>query len=440
VKGDLISPLVSLIQRTFLIPVIILYIMVVSSRIEHMDTGTSVNNKRSNGLKIALVIIVLISLVGFGSVGYLGWVYYKNIFKEAKTALTGDDTEVLTTKDFTSSVVYEPSGTIVDLVTKASPAVVTVVSKVQVQSLFADSGESEGIGTGFFISEDGLLITNEHVIGGANDVNKLSIVTSSNKTYEVTSMAKDPAQDIAILKVNVGSEKVPFLKFSNTDSPIKIGMDVIAIGNPLGVNPGSVTKGIVSGLNRNIRAGDASGSCVTAESCKDYEGVLQTDAAINGGNSGGPLLSLNGEVIGVNSATTIGANSISYSIPFQRVVKLVERYSKNGGKLTFPYLGVQYRMIDQNVAKANDIPAGAQVIRVLAGSPVAQAGILKGDIITKIGDHSMDFSLQATLNQYFEPNQKVKVEVYRPARTNVLGEEMVVDGKALTLDLTIGEK
>ena len=167
--------------------------------------------------------------------------------------------------------------------------------------------------------------------------------------------------------------------------------------------------------------------------------MMQTDAAINSGNSGGPLINLNGEVVAVNSATSLGANNISYSIPFERVVRLLEKYQKDNGKLRSTYFGVEYTMLDANLAKSNNVPEGAYIRRVVIDGPASKAGIQRGDIITKIDDRKIDFSLRTTVNQYFDIGQKVKVEVYRFSSTGILGESVPLEGKYITLEMTLEE-
>lgn len=327
-----------------------------------------------------------------------------------------------------TQVLTESVSDISKLVSKVQPSVATVFIYGSQSSagLFGRTNEILGSGTGFFIDSNGLFLTNEHVVCGVSASN-IKIVSNSNKTYEVETVAVDSAQDIAILKINLKGDSVTPLKLANSNYKIQVGQGVIAIGNPLGDNPGSVTSGIISGLNRNIRA---TGSCGSSQ-VKEYEGVLQTDAAINSGNSGGPLINLAGEVIGINSATSSGANNISYSIPFDRVLKTVDRYKKNGNKIISPYLGVEYSMVDSVSANARNLPVGALVRNVVIGSPADKAGILKNDTIVKIGDKPIDFSLVSTLNLYFEPNQTVTVQVSRDEG----GQRKIVD-----LTITIGQK
>lgn len=341
-------------------------------------------------------------------------------------------------REFSSQEVFTPNSPTVDLVQKVVPAVTTVTVRTAANGIFGEQGEVQaGVGTGFFISEDGLLITNEHVVCESTRAADVSIVTSDNRTYSVETIAADPTQDLAILKVNVGDRKVSTLTFANANSQLQVGQDVLAIGNPLGENPGSVTRGIVSGLNRNVQA---AGSCRSSNLVKDYEAVIQTDAAINPGNSGGPLLNANGEVIAVNSATSGSANNISYAVPFDRVLRLLERYQRNNGSLTLPFIGVEYRMVDSNTAKANYVPVGALVRSLVGGGPAEGAGIRRGDIITKIGERQIDFSLQATLNHYFEPNQEVAIEVFRPTTNDLFGDEVGGEGRTLSLNIRIGQR
>lgn len=408
-----------------------------------MEPSNVKSRKRRSALWVAEFFVLIIALIGFTSVGYLGWKYYKTFFNGLGDTNRSSNSTNSNSTNFTSNVVFEPSGGVVDLVSKSAPSVVTVISKSDNRTPGDNTDDqTEGVGTGFFVTEDGTLITNEHVVCGSPKAETLSIITSDNKSYTVDSFVVDSVQDIAILKVNTNGDKVKALKFANVNSALMTGQDVIAIGNPLGTNPGSVTKGIISGLNRNI---SAQGSCLNKAVQKDYEGVIQTDAAINSGNSGGPLLNFNGEVIGVNSATSSGANNISYSVPFQRVLKILQRYQSNNGKLTFPFLGVQYTMIDPTLSQTSGLPIGALARSVVGSSAADKAGIQKGDIITKINDRNIEFSLQADLNQYFEPNQKVKIEIFRPSTleptgSTSIGGKVKVQGKNLTLDVTIGEK
>lgn len=390
---------------------------------------------------IFLTIIFLIILCVASGVGLA--VYIKNggdpiglHFNNANNNQSNpDNSNQNDISQYESNETYIAQSDLIKLVEDSQPAVVTVAVKESnpfanktYQSL--ESRQTIGSGTGFFISSDGLLITNEHVVCGTT-ASDLLIVGSNEKTYTVEAVAADSSQDVAILKVNLNGDSIKTLKFANQDSPIKVGTEVVAIGNPFGDNPGSVTRGIISGVGRNVTA---QGSCDGQNQLKDYEGVLQTDAAINAGNSGGPLLNMHGEVVGVNSATLTGANNISYTIPFTTVTRVLQSYLKNNGEIISPYLGVSHNIIEKDVASANNVPVGAYVRSVVSNSPADKAGIKSGDIITKLGDYDISFSLTATLNQHFEPGQKTTVTVYRSTESDLSS------GKTLVLDITIGQK
>lgn len=382
--------------------------------------------KRTKGWIVSLVVMNIIFLLIICLLVTVGGVY---LFRTQNSVRTqSSPSETVTEKTI------EVDGDVVDLVSKTQPAVVTVLVKDTANNIYGDEEEyTAGSGTGFFVSDDGLLITNEHVVCATN-TSMLAIVTSDQKTFNVKSIAVDPALDVAILQVDTQNSKVPYLSFADPKEDLKVGQLAIAIGNPLGTNPGSVTKGIISGLNRNIRA---QGACNNKTSFKDYEGVIQTDAAINSGNSGGPLINSAGEVIGVNSATSTGANNISYTVPANRVAKVLERYKKNNGKITTPYIGVEYSMISTDQAKTQNLPVGALVRNVVADSPASKGGIQKNDIITKVDDKKVDFSLLSTLSLYFEPGQKVQIEVYRRSDRDTNTQDL---GKYVTLDVVVGEK
>lgn len=391
-----------------------------------------VTSKTSAGKKL-LALSLIITLLVCGAISYVIYKHYRNR-NYLQTFNMRQNIE------FSADQVFKAGGHTVDLVKRVSPSVVTVVVKVnqdEVSGFFDQSSPQQGVGTGFFVSETGLLITNEHVVCDTQSPDDISIINAQNKSFKVQTIVSDPYQDIAILKVDTEGENISALKFANSNSDILPGMEVIAIGNPLGVNPGSVTRGIISGLGRNVRA---QGNCQNKSVEKDYEGVIQTDAAINTGNSGGPLINLNGEVIGVNSATSSEANNISYAVPSSRVVRLLERYQRNNAKLSLPFLGISYQMIDTNVASARNVPEGAFVMQVVQGGPADSAGIRRGDIIKTIGGKSVDFSLQATLNQYYEPGQSVVVNIFRPNTNALFRNEDNLAGTEVSLRLNIGER
>jgi serine protease Do len=270
-----------------------------------------------------------------------------------------------------------------------------------------------GAGTGFFVSEDGYIITNKHVVD--EDGVEFSIVTNDGDTHDVTVVAKDPLLDIAVLKVVDATTAFPALSFGDSDV-LRLGEEVIAIGNALAEFPNSVSVGVVSGLARDIVARDAYG---VPES---LSGVIQTDAAINPGNSGGPLLNARGDVIGVNVAVANGSENIGFSLPIN-VVKEVFASVIEFGEIVRPYIGVRYLAITPAVASANDLPFdyGILVIRgetrmelaVIPGSPADKAGIEENDIILEVnGEKLGDGDDFATRIRKFAVGETITLRVY----------------------------
>jgi serine protease Do len=231
------------------------------------------------------------------------------------------------------------------------------------------------------------------------------VVTNDGKQYDVTEIARDDANDIAILKID--AKDLTVLPLGDSDS-LMVGQDVVAIGTPLGEYSGSVTKGTISGLDRTV----AASSSWYGGTSKTYEGVVQTDAAVNPGNSGGPLLNSQGEVIGVNFATTSGADNISFALPINVVKEKIEEY-RTYGKFIKPYLGVSYQMISEFEAYyyAN-VVAGAFIQSIDTNGPAYAAGLRKGDIITKLGEDDVDTSL-STLIQKHDVGERLEVKYYR---------------------------
>jgi serine protease Do len=203
-------------------------------------------------------------------------------------------------------------------------------------------------------------------------------------------MAVDPVNDIAIIKIE--GEKYPILSLGNSDN-IQIGQTVIAIGNSLGEFSNTVSRGIISGLRRNVTAGNGLG---TEERLNN---IIQTDAAINPGNSGGPLLDIDGRVIGINVAIAQGAQNIGFAIPASQVERVVTQV-KTTGKISTPFIGLRYISVDSTLQKANNLPYeyGILIVRgdritdfaVIPGSPADKAGIVENDIILEIDGKKLD--------------------------------------------------
>lgn len=245
-----------------------------------------------------------------------------------------------------------------------------------------------GGGSGFLVSADGYIVTNRHVVG--QEQAEYTVFTNDGKDYAANVVARDPANDIAVLKID--GNGFPFLQFTDS-SQVQVGQSVIAIGNALGEFRNTVSVGVVSGLARSIVAGDGFGQ---AEQLNE---VIQTDAAINPGNSGGPLLNLHGQVVGVNVAVALGSQNVGFALPANEVSSAVEQV-KSGGTISRAFLGVRYTLITPVVRENNKLPVdyGVLIVRgqdqselaVTPGSPADKAGIVENDIILEADGKKLD--------------------------------------------------
>jgi serine protease Do len=308
---------------------------------------------------------------------------------------------------------------IVEMVKQVNPAVVSVVVTKDVPiyeryyerlgpwGMFTvprlrESGTEErevGGGSGFIVSNDGLIVTNSHVV--ADSEARYSILLNDGTAYTVDVLDSDAELDVAVLKINVPLEsELTYIAFGDS-SKLALGQTVVAIGNALAEFQNSVSVGVVSGLSRSIIASDERGHS------EQLDLVIQTDAAINPGNSGGPLLNLDGEVVGVNVATSRGAENIGFALPAS-VVKQVVDSVRTHGEIVRPFLGVRYVMIDERLATGNSLAVdyGALVtsgdspeeLAVAVGSPAEKVGIKTNDIILSIdGEELRENTLAAVL-------------------------------------------
>ena len=273
-----------------------------------------------------------------------------------------------------------------------------------------------GSGSGFLVSQDGLVVTNKHVVSDTDA--EYTVITSDGEEHSAKVLARDPMHDIAVLKID--GDDFPSLDLGDSDQ-VKVGQTVIAIGNPLGEFANSVTRGIISGVKREVSAGSGFGQ---SEQLSD---IFQTDAAINPGNSGGPLFNLSGEVVGVNVAMAQGAENIAFALPINQVKRIVEQVQKTG-KISTPYIGVRYLILNEAIAKENNLPLdhGALVIRgekmtdfaVIPGSPADKAGIAENDILLSIDGKKIDEKHQlANLISEKNVGDEVTLEVWHKGET-----------------------
>lgn len=281
----------------------------------------------------------------------------------------------------TRTIVSEENA-VIDVVKKTSASVVAIGVSRRVINPFDPNSipttQDSTIGTGFAVSKD-IIVTNKHVVSESQG--GYSVVTNDDKKYDVKKIYRDPILDLAIVQID-GSNLTP-LTYGDS-ATLEVGQTVVAIGNALGRYTNTVTTGVVSGLGRKINAGDEYGG-----SLESLDNLIQTDAAINPGNSGGPLLNSSGQVIGVNVATTEGAQNIGFAIPIGTVKAIIDEFVAKGS-VSRPYLGVRYRFISRDVAILNEVPGGAYVQEVVTGGSAEKAGVKAGDIITKINGQAID--------------------------------------------------
>ena len=304
-------------------------------------------------------------------------------------------------------------------VQKVGPAVVTVVGTIPgQQTFFGFTGDQAVSGSGVFISDQGYVITNNHVVEGTREV---SVVLSDGTEQKAEIVGTDLYADIAVLKTDGNVPAVAPLGNSDVLDP---GESVIAIGSPLGNFKNTVTVGVVSATGRSIDTGNG----------YQIENLIQTDAAINHGNSGGPLVNLAGEVIGINTLVVRNTNSgdvaegLGFAIPMNTAQAIAGQIIQQG-YFARPYIGISYQPIDPNIAARYDLPAqwGVFVTDVASGSPASDAGLQQGDIITRIGDVTLDETHTYVNTLFtFKPGDQITLTLIR-------------DGNEMQLQITLGE-
>lgn len=286
------------------------------------------------------------------------------------------------------------------------PSVVTVVGSIPGQvTFFGRTSDATVSGSGVFISKEGYLLTNNHVVEGAQNV---TIVLSDGTQQTASIVGTDQYADLAVLKTD---GKVTAIAVLGNSDNLKPGETVIAIGSPLGDFKNTVTVGVVSATGRSIDTGNG----------YQIENLIQTDAAINQGNSGGPLVNLAGEVIGINTLVVRNSSSgsvaegLGFAIPVNTARAVAEQIMQKG-YFARPYLGVSWQAITPNIAARYNLPVewGAYVTDVVSGGPANKAGIQSGDIITRIGDITMDES-HSYINALFlhKPGDQIPIQIVR---------------------------
>lgn len=323
------------------------------------------------------------------------------------------------------TVVSQEGDVIANVASKVSPSVVSIVTESTTQSYFGYSTSQESAGTGIIISADGYIMTNKHVVSASTK--SIEVVTAAGTSYkDVSFVGSDPNNDVAFIKIK-GVSDLTAVKLGDS-SAMKVGQKVVAIGNALGEYQNTVTTGIISALGRPVTAGDATGT-----ETEQLENLIQTDAAINSGNSGGPLVNLSGEVIGMNTAVATDAQGIGFAIPINDVKGMLKTLLASG-KVEKAYVGVRYISITPSVASEYSLSVknGAYIIgdsgqsAIVSGSPADKAGLKEKDIIIKVDGTNVDSTHPfASLIAQHSVGDKVTLTYLR-------------DGKEATVNVTLG--
>jgi serine protease Do len=279
--------------------------------------------------------------------------------------------------------------------------------------------EGQSLGSGFIISPDGYVVTNNHVISAGTrnaTVESITVTLSDRREYTARLIGKDPTSDLALLKIDAG-QNLPFVRFGNSTNA-RVGDWVVAIGNPFGLG-GSVTAGIVSSVNRVTQGGP-------------FDRFIQTDASINQGNSGGPLFDMQGNVIGINSqilSPTGGNVGIGFAIPADQARPIIDTL-RRGETVRRGYLGVGIQPVSDDIANALGLPAnrGEIISRVEPGQPGDRAGLRQGDVVVSVGGKEVT------------PDQTLSFLVAGQAPGARIPLEVVRDGRRTTVNVTLGTR
>lgn len=360
----------------------------------------------------AFIVLLLIFSFIMGLAGGLGTLLIFSSSPKLKDKLGINLEAINLNQTKTEKLVLEESSAVINATKKVSPAVVSINTSKNVTDYFYGTYTQQGGGTGFIITNDGLIVTNKHV---AQAGDSLKAVTTDGKTYDAKIVATDPTNDLAILKIEASGLPVVELGDSNG---LQIGQWVLAVGNALGQLDNTVTVGVISARERQLTASGDSGQS------EQLNNLLQTDAAINPGNSGGPLVNLAGQVVGINTAVAGNAQGIGFAIPANQIKMDIDSYQKNG-KIIKSTLGVRYVMLNKDIAQKLNInlTSGALIAAqsnqaaVIADSAAAHAGLKNNDIILQINGDKVDekHSLGSLIAQYL-PNSQVEIKYNREGK------------------------
>jgi S1-C subfamily serine protease len=368
---------------------------------------------RSRGLPAWGILVVAALIAGMLS-GMLGAVAMFNLIAPTPAGANSSAPGTLA-----SSVRVDETSAVTGAVQKTSPAVVVI--QTSVNNGFGRSGT--GIGSGMIYDANGWILTNKHVVDGAS---RLEVRLADSRTFTGRVYGTDPLTDLAIVKIDATG--LPTVQLGTSDQ-LTIGQMANAIGDPLGTFENTVTTGVVSGLGRQIQAGDATGL-----SGEQLNNLIQTDAAINPGNSGGPLLNSAGQVIGVNTAVAGSAQGIGFAIPID-VAKPIMQQAIDGKQLTRPWIGVYYPQVTKQLAadRKLTVDEGALVDAsadvgspVVDGGPADRAGLKAGDVIVAVDGDKVDTT------------HDLSTRILPHSPGDVITLTIVRDGSQQTLRVTLG--
>ena len=379
-----------------------------SSRPPLMHSAPPIGDRRGPALLPVIGIALVVGIVSGG----LSAAAVTNLLRDGNGTPTAPS-QAINGGTNVSQVHIDESSAVISAVDKVMPAVVTIASTSN--GIF---GGASGVGSGFIFNPDGWILTNKHVVDGAD---KLSVQLNDTRTFDAKVIGIDTLTDLAIVKIDASD--LPAAPLGNS-ADLELGQLAVAIGNPLGNFRNTVTTGVVSGLGRQIQANDSSET-----SAEQLNNLIQTDAAINPGNSGGPLIDSSGQVIGINTAVSNNAQGIGFAIPID-VAKPILSQAVAGKDIARPWIGVYYHQITKQLASQENLPVDEGVVieppregvpAVFPGSPADKAGLKAGDVVVAVDGAQLDMNHDlSTMILPHQPGDTITLRVLRSDSTTEL--------------------